>query len=376
MTTTTLAVVEPQEAVSLLESPLSSAETAELQSCELAIELAGKDRLEKALIIGEKLSTIYNGALFRGLDGGCTWEQWLKERLPKLLPEAEGRSVAWGDGRRLLWEERNLLATTSPLGGLLPSGVQVADSLKALVPRRFFRGDGGGWNPAILDDPDAAEGITKVWELACKNAEANQRRNGPTAEDVRAAREELRPDLERKGLIRSAPASFQTATAARVEAARHRTVDVTSAKRGRAERYEDVAHEEQVRRDFRDTMANIRDTKAERQAKVEVDQVREQLDAAEQQERHELEEEVRHYNRRLHDASVAIHSLLVYLQTLSRVRGTQYLDDMRSIEVLGLITVKDDMQRLQDAGQELIQAVNLARTSEPPTGVNAQTIEL
>jgi hypothetical protein len=52
--------------------------------------------LEKALIIGEKLSTIYNGALFRGADGGCSWEQWLKERLPKLLPEAEGRSTEWG----------------------------------------------------------------------------------------------------------------------------------------------------------------------------------------------------------------------------------------------------------------------------------------
>ena len=37
METTTLAVVEPQEAVSLLESPLSQAETAKLQSCELAI---------------------------------------------------------------------------------------------------------------------------------------------------------------------------------------------------------------------------------------------------------------------------------------------------------------------------------------------------
>jgi hypothetical protein len=77
MTTTTLAVVEPQEAVSLLESPLSPSEAAQLQSCELAIELAGKDRLEKALIIGEKLSTIYNmPAVPPAADGGCTWEQW------------------------------------------------------------------------------------------------------------------------------------------------------------------------------------------------------------------------------------------------------------------------------------------------------------
>jgi hypothetical protein len=27
---------------------------------------------------------------------------------------------------------------------------------------------GSSWNPAILDDPDAAEGIAKVWELACR----------------------------------------------------------------------------------------------------------------------------------------------------------------------------------------------------------------
>ena len=358
MQTTTLAVVEPQEAVSLLESPLSPAESAQLQSCELAIELAGKDRLEKALIIGEKLSTIYNGALFRGADGGCAWEQWLKERLPKLLPEAEGRSVDWGDGRRLLWEERKLLRVID-YPGELPSGVAVAAHLKGLVPRRY-QGTAGGWNPAILDDPDAGRGIAKVWELACQNAERNQRRNGPTAEDVRAAREELRPALEQQGLIRSAPASFQAATAARVEAARHRTVDVTPAN---AER-------------FKETMASIRDTKAERTAKVEVDHVREQLDASEREHRHELEEQVRLYNGRLHAASKAIHELLGYLQTLSRTHGTQLLDEMRGIDVLGLITVGDDMQRLQEMGTELMDAVKMARTSDPSTGINAQTIEV
>lgn len=360
MEATAIAVVEPQEAVSLLESPLSPAETAELQSCELAIELAGKDRLEKALIIGEKLSTIYNHALFRGSDGGCTWEQWLKERLPKLLPDEVGDGVnqSWADTRRSFYEVTHLLRSLQLQGGSRLASLRSAASLTALIPRKFS--GPAGWNPAILDDPDAAEGIAKVWELACKNAETNQRRNGPTVEDVRAAREELRPALEQQGLIRSAPASFQAATAARVEAARNRTVDVTPADQER----------------FKETMAKIRETKAERQAKVEVDHVRQQLDASEQQKQHELEEEVRQYNRRLHDASVAIHSLLGYLQTLSRVRGTQYLDEMRSIEILGLITVNDDIKRLQDAGQELIQAVNLARSSEPPAGVNAQTIEL
>jgi hypothetical protein len=359
METTTLAVVEPQEAVSLLESPLSQAETAKLQSCELAIELAGKDRLEKALIIGEMLSTIYNEALFRGENGGRRWEDWLRERLPQILPEAEGKSLDWGNNRRFMWEARTLLASRNLPASQSLDQVRMAHEIKALIPREK-KGNDGSWYPAILDDRSAAEGIAKVWELACKNAEANQRRNGPIAEDVRAAREELRPALEQQGLIRSAPASFQAATAARVEAARQRTVDVTPAN---AER-------------FKETMASIRDTKAERTAKVEVDQVREQLDAAEQQRRHTLEQEVRVYNAYLHATSKATHELLGYLQTLSRIHGTQLLDEIRCIDVLGLITVKDDMDRLKAIGTELMEAVNLARSSEPASGIHAETIEV
>jgi hypothetical protein len=364
METTALAVVEPQEAVSLLESPLSPAEAAEYEADVLAIELAGKDRLEKALIIGQRLSNIYNHATFRGQSGGRTWEQWLKQELPKFLPEAEGRSADWGDTRRQLWEQRQILSCKLTRGDL-PSGMGVAHQLSALIPRKFARPV--GWNPAVLDDTDAAEGLAKVWELACTNAERNQRKNGPTAEDVRAAREELRPALEQQGLIRSAPASFQAATAARVEAARQRTINVTAV---------DPAEEERKAAAFRETMAKIRDTKAERQAKVEAEEVGEQISAADREQRLLVEQEVRTYNARLHAASTAIHDLLGYLQTLSRIHGTQFLDEMRCVDVLGLITVKDDVERLQQVGQELVQAVNLARSSDPPTGINVETIEV
>jgi hypothetical protein len=241
----------------------------------------------------------------------------------------------------------------------------VAHQLSALIPRKFARPV--GWNPAVLDDTDAAEGLAKVWELACTNAERNQRKNGPTAEDVRAAREELRPALEQQGLIRSAPASFQAATAARVEAARQRTINVTAV---------DPAEEERKAAAFRETMAKIRDTKAERQAKVEAEEVGEQISAADREQRLLVEQEVRTYNARLHAASTAIHDLLGYLQTLSRIHGTQFLDEMRCVDVLGLITVKDDVERLQQVGQELVQAVNLARSSDPPTGINVETIEV
>ena len=92
------------EVQKLLDSPLTDVETKELEACELQIELAGKDRLEKALIIGEKLSTIYNNALFRG-EGGRSWVEWVEQRLPELLPEAD--KTDWADDRRGLYEVRH-----------------------------------------------------------------------------------------------------------------------------------------------------------------------------------------------------------------------------------------------------------------------------
>jgi hypothetical protein len=351
MTTTTLAVVAIDDALGLPSGPMSDSERQDRDNHHHKIKACSEG-------IGAALSHIYNKRLFRGDDGRQGWEDYIRTELPNWLDDAP--SIRAADRQRMLYEAKSLLA--SKCGGQLPATTGQVDALCSLIPRHDFRhGEtGGSWYPAILDDPDAAEGIAKVWELACRNADDNQRRNGPTAEDVRAAREELRPALEQQGLIRSAPAAFQAATVARVEAARQRTVNVTPAN---AER-------------FKETMANIRDTKADRTAKVEVDHVREQLDAAEHQRLHELQEEVRGYSSNLIAASKAIHGLLGYLQSLSRIHGTQLLDEMRRTDFMGLVTVSDDMQRLQEMGQELMQAVNLARSSDPPTGINAQTIEV
>lgn len=354
MEATTLAVVANEEALGLPSGPMSDSEKRDRDNHHHKIKACAEG-------IGAALSHVYNNRLFRGDDGTQSWEEYVRVDLPQWL--GENPSVDTADKTRALHEAQVLLARCQLAPSLLPSRLSHAKELFGLIPRedkRHDSGTGGRWLPAILDDPDAAQGIAKVWELACQNAERNQRRNGPTAEDVRAAREELRPALEQQGLIRLAPASFQAATAARVEAARQRTVDVTPAN---AER-------------FKETMAKIRDTKAERTAKVEVDHVREQLDAADRKQQQTLEQEVRTYNARLHDASKAIHELLGYLQTLSRTHGTQLLDEMRCIDVLGLITVKDDMPRLQEMGQELMAAVRLAQSLEPSTGINVQTVEL
>jgi hypothetical protein len=363
MEATALAVVKSEEMVSRFGTPLSPEETTKYKARTLRIELAGKDRLEKALVIGEELSGIYNEELFRGSDGKRTWQEWVATELVQLLPEESTGKIDWADDRRFIYETRTLILAQGCASA--PASTVASRSLQALIPRRFS--GPAGWNPAILDDPDAAEGIAKVWELACSNAESNQRRNGPTAEDVRAAREELRPTLEQKGLIRSAPASFQAATAARVEAAQQRTVTVAAV---------DPAEQERKAAEFRQTMANIRETKAERQASVEVQGIKDELSKAERERRHLLDEEVRHYNRCLHGASKAIHELLSYLESLSRIHGTQLLDEMRTVDVLGMITVSDDMDRFQAMATELAKAGRLARTSDPSTGMDATTINV
>lgn len=361
METTAIAVVAAEEALGLPSGPMSDLEKRDRDNQHHAIKACAEG-------IGAALSYIYNNKLYRGNDGKQGWNAYVKNELPYWL--GESIAVDKADDLRALYEAQKLLPPGKVSSRFLPSTQSQAKALSSLIPRRELRheeGTGGRWAPAILDDPDAAEGIAKVWELACTNAEANQRRNGPTAEDVRSAREELRPVLEQKGLIRSAPAAFQAATAARVEAAQQRTINVTAV---------DPAEQERKAAAFRETMANIRKTKAERQVKVEAEEVREELSKADRDRAELLQQEVRAYNSRLHGASKAIHELFGYLQNLSRIHGTQLLDEMRTVDVLGLITVSDDMQRLQEMGQELMETVKLARSSEPSTGINMQTINL
>jgi len=360
MEATALAVVADEKALGLPSGPMNDSEKRDRDNSHHKLQALSEG-------YGAVLSHIYNSRLFRGDDGRQSWAEYVATELPEWLPDAP--KITQVDNLRALHESRAILSA-SQSRGQLPERAKQAEVLRPLILRHDFRhdeGSGGSWHPAILDDPDAAEGIAAVWDLACSNAESNQRRNGPTAEDVRAAREELRPTLEQKGLIRSAPASFQAATAARVEAAQQRTVTVTAA---------DPAEQERKAAEFRQTMANIRETKAERQASVEVQGIKDELSKAERERRHLLDEEVRHYNRCLHGASKAIHELLSYLESLSRIHGTQLLDEMRTVDVLGMITVSDDMDRFQVMATELAQAGRLARTSDPSTGMDATTINV
>lgn len=365
--TVALAPPEEQETELFLESDLTQTEWTERQADELAIEMAGKDRLEKALIIGEKLSHIYNSGTFRrSAPGGerWRWEDWVNKRLPELLP-GEAPKLTQANARRFLWEVRQLLRPR--LGGAnLPASVKQAEALQGLIPRVETRSN-ANWNPAILDDPEKAEGLFKVWKFAQQNAAKQQRKNGPMAEDVIAAREELRPKLAELGLIREAPKAFQQSTAERMAAAKarqERVIDV------------DPVQQEADQARTKDILESIRREAPAREQKARVDAVKEELSRSDREQQQRLETKVREYNTKLNTASSAVHELLVFLRSIDRIDGTQYLEDMREINVLGLITVEDDLPRLQKIGADLMDAVNLARSSNPPTGIDMTTVNV
>ena len=359
--TTSIAQTDVAEVQKLLDSPLTATETTELKACELQIELAGKDRLEKALIIGEKLSTIYNNALFRG-DGGRTWADWVEQRLPELLPEA-GKSIDWADDRRSFFEVRALLTRLQP-GEALPASPTSALALKALIPRRYETRN-QGWNPAELDRP--AEGIKAVWQLSLKISQKQQRKNGPTKQDVAAAREELRPQLTEQGLIREMPKQFQQSTAERMAQAqaRRQTVDVKTP--------EQTAEEKQQ---FDEIMADVRRRAPEVAAQNRATAVKEELNRPSKERQAELEDFIRKYNSKLNGAVASVHELLQCLKEISNIHGTEYLDDMRSGNVAGLLTVQDDLERIRSLGTELMQIAELANSCNPPTGIDMTTFEV
>lgn len=338
---------------------MTATETQELQACELQIEVAGKDRLEKALIIGEKLSAIYNKALFRG-EGGRTWADWVEKRLPEILPGEAGKSVDWADNRRWLYEVRRCLPEA--IGAGMPTSGTHAKALAGLIPRRYETST-VGWNPSELDQ--TAEGLTAVWELAQRNATQQQRKNGPTEQDVRDARDELRPALLEQGLIREMPKQFQQATADRMaasQAKREQVIDVQAAEHQSAE--------------FDAVMADAKRRAPEVAQQNRVNAVKEELGRGAREHLAELEDYVRKYNSKLNGAVAAIDELLAFLKSLDRTHGTKHLTEMRSIVVAGLLTVDDDVERIKSMGANLMQIAELSTSSNAASGIDMTTLDV
>lgn len=356
-----------------LESDLTDTEWTERQADELAIELAGKDRLEKALIIGEKLSHIYNSGSFRrSAPGGerWTWEQYVNNRLPELLP-GEAPKITQADCRRFLWETRKLVAGRTSGQGL-PTTTGQAEALQALIPRRYS--GPSGWNPAVLNDPEQAKGLRLVWEKALERAQQQQRRNGPTADDVRIVREEWRTQLELTGQIRQAPKAFQqvaadraaqaAANAARPKHAQHTaqpTIDVTP--------IPDQVSSDQLRE-------MLASTEAERKQRVNTKEVKDELSKADREALADLQRYHKLYADALAEAVNALAELRRALNTISTVKGTIYLDELREYKgPLGFNLIANDMKELQRAKDLLLEIVKVATSRTGPQSIDWETVD-
>lgn len=122
-----------------------------------------------------------------------------------------------------------------------------------------------------------------------------------------------------------------------------------------------------------DVVESIKREAPAREQKARVDAVKEELSRGDREQHERLQSKVREYNSKLNAVTSSVHELLVFLRSVDRIDGTQYLGDLRSVDVMGLITVHDDLPRLMKVGEELMQAVNLARSSNQPTGIDMTT---
>lgn len=68
----------------LESSPMTEAEEKELVMAKTAIKTAYADKLERDLAIGEGLLRIFRRKLYRGANGGRTWEEWLADESAEL----------------------------------------------------------------------------------------------------------------------------------------------------------------------------------------------------------------------------------------------------------------------------------------------------
>jgi hypothetical protein len=123
-------------------------------------------------------------------------------------------------------------------------------------------------------------------------------------------------------------------------------------------------------------LQGIRAEAPQREHHARVQAVKEELLKPDREHQQLLDSQIQAYSKALTTASTAVHELFAYMRQLSNVHGTELLDEMRATDYRGFITVADDMQRLQAMGKELMEVVQLAQTSNPPTGIDMTTVNV
>jgi len=121
MTTAIIPEVLDTSTQILEASPMTDSEEKELVIVKTAIKTAYADKLERDLAIGAGLLQIFRRKLYRGKEGGRTWEQWLAEESAELTAGRGAIAMATSNYLRGFYQFRvELLQRPSPGSGNLP----------------------------------------------------------------------------------------------------------------------------------------------------------------------------------------------------------------------------------------------------------------
>jgi len=186
--------------VEILEnSPMTEAEDKELIIVKTAITTAYADKLERDLAIGAGLLQIFRRKLYRGKEGGRTWEQWLKEESAELTA---GRGVLDKDTASYLrgfYQFR--CEVLQPAGGRRHENLPLPASPHQIRP---LLGQ-------LSSHPDAA---IAMWKTACTEAGKDK---VPTYDQVQRAANAYKANAENdaRRLSAAQQAALDKANAAR-----------------------------------------------------------------------------------------------------------------------------------------------------------------
>jgi hypothetical protein len=249
------------------------------------------------------------------------------------------------DARRARdWIAAAEFATSGSLGGAPP------ESLLALTPSTVC-------NLARISNPDAlkiAEQHLRTHEFIGHDAASYLAKND-LDDEVLAELKMWIIENENKALVPSVIRKVESDVRISNQPANTRTLDAAA---------------------FDEIMADVKQRAPQVAAQNRANEVKEQLGRGAKEHLAELEDNVRKYNSKLNGAVASIDELLAFLKSIDRTHGTQYLDELRSINVSGLLTVANDIERIKAIGASMLQIAELSTSSNPPSGIDMTTLNV
>jgi hypothetical protein len=205
--------------------------------------------------------------------------------------------------------------------------------------------------------------LAGVWQQACEKA-AEAGRAAPRGEDVAEVVRRNRAVLEAEGAVPPLNAGLKAGFAAR---------DERVAARAAVESYVSPEKTPEEKAELRRQQNERAAEHARKERKAEVER---ELSAADREAAAELDKWSERYGNALAEAVKACRTLKRELTGLAHVKGTAYLDELRSRpgRLTGFNYLANDVAELQKCGEYLVECVKLARSHEGPTSLDFETV--